>query len=95
MEGKCSSKGTNALPPTVCGEGGGAPVLFCIFLAIPLQLRDWVPLSPSWQSANVHTLVHICTCYLCLTDEKTLALDSFYEPRNRSVLGVLEDSEVL
>ena len=27
---------------------------------------------------------------ICLTDEKTLPLDSFYEPRNRSV-GVLED----
>ena len=35
-------------------------------------------------------LVHTRAHYLCHGDEKTLVLDRFYEPRNRSVLGVLK-----
>ena len=52
MVGKRSSKGTkqgatNTLPHTVYGKGGRASAPFQIILAIPLQLLDWFPVSPS------------------------------------------------
>lgn len=46
--------------------------------------------APAWPSTGVHTLVHVCAQDLCHRDEETLALQSFYELRNRSVLGVLK-----